>query len=271
MFPISMPPPSSRSANSSRHRNKSRGNDRAGDRSPRPVFGRKVERRRPRGRRLLRLAAYVLLIGLLLPVPFVVAYRFVPPPITMLQAIRSLGGAALDKHWVPLDRISPALPRAVIASEDEKFCTHHGFDWVAMNNAYRAWRAGREPKGASTITMQVAKNLFLWPGRSVVRKGFEAYLTVLLEFFWDKHRVMEVYLNVIEWGDGIYGADAAAHHYFNKPSSALTAQEAALLAAVLPNPRDWSPVHPTQYIGERAAAIRVDMPAMQVPSPNGCR
>jgi monofunctional biosynthetic peptidoglycan transglycosylase len=257
MFPKSMPP-SSRSAP-------------AADRSPRQRFGRKVVRRRPRGRRLLRWVLYALLIGLLLPVPFVIVYRFVPPPITTLQVIRWIGGAALDKHWEPLDRISAALPRAVIASEDEKFCTHHGFDWVAMNNAYRAWRAGREPKGASTITMQVAKNLFLWPGRSVIRKAFEAYLTVLLEFFWDKHRIMEVYLNVIEWGDGIYGADAAAHHYFNKPAAALTAQEAALLAAVLPNPRDWSPVHPTQYIGERADAIRADMPAMQVPAANGCR
>jgi monofunctional biosynthetic peptidoglycan transglycosylase len=162
------------------------------------------------------------------------------------------------------------LPRAVIASEDEKFCTHHGFDWVAFDNAYRDWRAGREPKGASTITMQVAKNLFLWPGRSVLRKGIEAYLTVLLELLWDKHRIMEVYLNVIEWGDGIYGADAAAHRYFNKPASALTPQEAALLAAVLPNPREWSAVRPTPYIAERAAAIREDMPAMAVPSAITC-
>lgn len=228
-------------------------------------------RRRPRGRRLLRLALLIVLVGLLLPVPFVVAYRFVPPPITSLMVIRWLGGTPIDRHWVQLDRISAALPRAVIASEDEKFCTHHGFDWVAVNNAYRAWRAGREPKGASTITMQVAKNLFLWPGRSVIRKGVEAYLTVLLEFFWDKHRIMEVYLNVIEWGDGIYGADTAAHHYFNKAASGLTTQEAALLAAVLPDPRDWSPIHPTQYIGERAAAIRADMPAMAVPSDNSCR
>jgi monofunctional biosynthetic peptidoglycan transglycosylase len=228
-------------------------------------------RRNPRGRRWLRLGLWAVLIVLLLPVPFVIAYRFVSPPITPLMMIRSLGGATLDKHWVPLDRISATLPRAVISSEDEKFCTHHGFDWVAFNNAYRAWRAGREPKGASTITMQVAKNLFLWPGRSVIRKGIEAYLTVLLEFFWDKHRIMEVYLNVIEWGDGIYGADAAAHHYFNKPASGLTAQEAALLAAVLPDPRDWSPVRPTQYIAERAADIRADMPAMAVPSATGCR
>jgi monofunctional biosynthetic peptidoglycan transglycosylase len=241
------------------------------DRSPRQTFGRKIVRHRPRGRRLLRLALFVPLIGLLAPVPFVIAYRFVSPPITPLMVIRWLGGTPIDRHWVPFDRISAALPRAVISSEDEKFCTHHGFDWAAFNNAYRDWRAGREPKGASTITMQVAKNLFLWPGRSVIRKGIEAYLTVLLESFWDKRRIMEVYLNVIEWGDGIYGADAAAHRYFKKPASALTTPEAVLLAAVLPNPRAWSPVHPTPYIAERAASIRDDMPGMTVPSANSCR
>jgi len=242
---------------------------RSADRSPRQNVGRKAVRH-PRSR-LLRFALRMVLIALLLPVPFVIAYRFVPPPITPLMAIRSLGGAPLDKHWVPLDRIAAALPRAVIASEDEKFCTHHGFDWTAFENAYRDWRAGREPKGASTITMQVAKNLFLWPGRSVIRKGIEAYLTALLELLWDKHRIMEVYLNVIEWGDGIYGADAAAHRYFRKPASALIAQEAALLATVLPNPREWSPPRPTQYIAERAATIREAMPAMAVPSATGCR
>jgi len=241
------------------------------ERSPRQAFGRKiVRRRRPLGRRVLWLAIRLVLIALVLPVPFVIAYRFVPPPITSLMVIRALEGAPLDKHWVPLDRIAAALPRAVIASEDEKFCTHRGFDWVAFDNAYRDWRAGREPKGASTITMQVAKNLFLWPGRSVLRKGIEAYLTVLLEFFWDKHRIMEVYLNIIEWGDGLYGADAAAHRYFNKPAAALTAAEAALLAAVLPNPRAWSPARPTPYIAERAASIREDMPAMAVPSTTTC-
>ena len=244
---------------------------RSADRSPRQPFGRKVGRPRPLGRRLRRFILFAILLALLLPVPFVLAYRFVPPPITPLMVIRSLGGAPLDKHWLPLERVAAALPRAVIASEDEKFCAHHGFDWAAFNNAYRDWRAGREPKGASTITMQVAKNLFLWPGRSIVRKGIEAYLTVLLEFFWDKHRIMEVYLNVIEWGDGIYGADAAARRYFNKPASALTPQEAALLAAVLPNPREWSPARPTPYIGERATNIREDMPAMAVPSATGCR
>jgi monofunctional biosynthetic peptidoglycan transglycosylase len=244
---------------------------RVADRSPRQNVAPRLARRRPRGRRLLRFALRVVVIALVLPVPFVIAYRFAPPPITPLMVIRSASGASLEKHWLPLERIAPTLPRAVIASEDEKFCAHHGFDWTALKNAYRDWRAGREPKGASTITMQVAKNLFLWPGRSVIRKGVEAYLTVLLELLWDKRRIMEVYLNVIEWGDGIYGADAAAHRYFRKPASALTPEEAALMAAVLPNPREWSAARPTQYLAARAAAIRADMPAMAVPSATGCR
>jgi monofunctional glycosyltransferase len=227
--------------------------------------------RRGGGRRGWRqLILLVVLIGLLLPVPFVIAYRFVPPPMTSLMLIRSLEGAGLHKDWEPLARISPNLLRAVIASEDEKFCFHHGFDWDAEQAAFDDWRAGREPKGASTITMQTAKNLFLWPGRSVVRKGFEAYITVLLEFFWDKHRIAETYLNVVEWGDGIYGAEAAAHSFFGKPAAALSVQEASLLAAVLPNPRRWSPVRPTAYIADRAATIRARM-AEVTTSGAGCR
>ena len=232
-------------------------------------------RRRYGGRRLRRrglwMALYAIMIALVLPVPIVIAYRFVPPPITALMAIRSFQGAALHRHWVPLERMSPSILHAVVASEDERFCVHHGFDWQAIDNAWRDWRSGREPKGASTITMQTAKNLFLWPGRSLLRKGVEAYLTVLIEFFWDKHRIIETYLNVIEWGEGIYGVDTAAHVYFGKPAAALTAQEAALLAAVLPNPREWSPAQPTAYIAERAAIIRERMGAMAVPNGTTCR
>lgn len=227
--------------------------------------------RRGLRRRGLRIVLYAALIALALPVPLILAYRFVPPPITALMAIRSLEGAPLRRHWVPLERMSPAILHAVVASEDEKFCAHHGFDWQAIDNAWRDWRAGREPKGASTITMQTAKNLFLWPGRSLLRKGIEAYLTPLIELFWDKRRIIETYLNVIEWGDGIYGVDTAAHVYFGKPAAALTAQEAALLAAVLPNPREWSPARPTAYIAERAASIRERMPAMTVPNGATCR
>lgn len=243
-------------------------------RPPRQTFGRRVVRRRSARdplRRGLQIAAWVVVIGLVLPVPFVIAYRFVPPPISALMIIRSLGGAALHRQWVPLARISPNLMRAVVASEDEKFCFHHGFDWQAEQAAFDAWRAGREPKGASTITMQTAKNLFLWPGRSVIRKGIEAYITVLLEFFWSKHRIIETYLNIVEWGNGIYGAETAARTFFGKPASALSPQEAASLAAVLPDPRQWSPVRQTPYIAERAAIIRERMADMAVPNATSCR
>jgi monofunctional biosynthetic peptidoglycan transglycosylase len=217
-----------------------------------------------------RILLFVVLILVGLPAALILVFRVVPPPVTALMLIRFAEGEPLQHRWVPLDHISPALQRAVVASEDEKFCSHHGFDWQAMDTAWRDWRAGRDPKGASTITMQTAKNLFLWPGRSVIRKGFEAYLTVLIELMWDKHRIIEVYLNVIEWGDGLYGAETAGHTFFNKPATALTAQEAALLAAVLPNPRRWSPAQPTSYIAERAATIRERMSGAAIPGP-GCR
>ncbi|HKT20056.1 MAG TPA: monofunctional biosynthetic peptidoglycan transglycosylase [Stellaceae bacterium] len=216
--------------------------------------------------------AYIVAAVLVLPVFAVVAYRFVPPPITPLMVIRAAGGAPIRQHWVPLARISPALIRAVVASEDETFCFHHGFDWNQLGEAWDEWRAGRAPRGASTISMQTAKNLFLWPGRSVVRKGIEAYFTALIELFWSKQRIIEAYLNEIEWGNGIYGAETASRVYFGKPASALTAREAALFAAVLPNPRRWSPAHPDAYIEERAATIEARMPAMAVPSVRGgCR
>jgi monofunctional biosynthetic peptidoglycan transglycosylase len=254
-FPILSAPPEERRSRKSPDRSNPR---------------RRVPARR-RGTRALRFVLWAVLIALLLPVPVVIVYRFVPPPITALMAIRSLAGAPLHQHWVSLDRIAPAMVRAVVASEDEKFCFHHGFDWQALDNAWRDWRAGREPKGASTISMQTAKNLFLWPGRSLLRKGIEAYLTVLIEFFWDKHRIIETYLNVIEWGNGVYGAETAAEHYFGTPAAALSPQEAALLAAVLPDPRAWSPIQPTPYIAERAAIIRERMAEVTVPNAATCR
>jgi monofunctional glycosyltransferase len=229
----------------------------------------KDRRRKPR--RLRRIAAYIVLLVLLLPAFAILAYRFVPPPVTPLMVMRWAAGAPIRQRWVPLARISPALIRAVVASEDEKFCFHRGFDWDALGEAWNEWRAGRPPRGASTITMQTAKNLFLWPGRSVLRKGIEAYLTVLLELLWSKPRIIETYLNIIEWGKGIYGADMAARFYFGKPASALTVREAALFAAVLPNPRRWSPERPNAYIEARAATIRARMPAVTVPSASGCR
>lgn len=223
------------------------------------------------GRPIARLLAYTLLAMLLLPVLPILVYRFVPPPVTPLMVIRWVEGAPICQRYVPLARISPALIRAVVASEDEKFCFHHGFDWDAEAAAFKEWRAGREPKGASTITMQTAKNLFLWPGRSILRKAIEAYLTVWIEALWSKQHIIETYLNVIEWGDGIYGAEMAAEAHFHKPAAALNAHEAALFAAVLPNPRRWSPENATAYIEDRAATICARMPEVAVPSAGGCR
>lgn len=196
--------------------------------------------------------AAILLLG---PAAILVVYRFVPPPLTPLMVIRYVEGAGIKKNWVPLDRVSPFVPRAVIASEDNLFCEHAGFDWRSMGDAVDDYMEGRRTRGASTISMQTAKNLFLWPGRSFMRKGVEAYLTVLLELLWDKRRIMEVYLNIAEWGDGIYGIDAAARAHFGKRAAALTEREAALLAAVLPNPREWSPARPSAYIAQRARII----------------
>ena len=212
-----------------------------------------------------------LALAVVLSVAPVAIYRGINPPLTPLMLIRKLGdGEPIRMAWVPLPRISPALVHAVVASEDEKFCRHHGFDWVQVNEAWRSFEKGHRMRGASTISQQTAKNVFLWPGRSLIRKGIEAYLTVLIELFWSKPRIMEVYLNVIEWGHGIYGAEAAARSYFGKPAAALSQQEAALLAAVLPNPRRLSAGNPTAYVEERAAAIRARMPGMAVPGTSGC-
>ena len=213
-----------------------------------------------------------LLILVLVTLAPVLLYSVVPPPVTPLMLIRAVAdGAPIRKTWVPLARISPALVRAVVASEDEKFCVHHGFDWLQMREAWHQFVVGhRRPRGASTISMQTAKNVFLWPGRSLLRKGVEAYFTVLIETVWGKARIMEIYLNVIEWGRGIYGAEAASRAYFGHAAASLSPREAALLAAVLPNPRRLSATAPSDYVDGRAATIRARMPAMVVPTSRGC-
>lgn len=203
----------------------------------------------------------------------VVVYKYVPPPITPLMMIRPIEGifsgktVGIDKDWVSYDEISPNIFRAVIASEDKKFLRHDGFDWKAIENAkqYNERQKGKKLRGASTITMQTAKNAFLWQGRNYIRKGLEAYFTVLIEAVWGKKRILEVYVNVIEWGDGVYGVEAASQKYFNKSAKDLSKQEAALLAAVLPNPRRWSPAEPTPYIKKRANGIVGRMGAIALP------
>ena len=182
-------------------------------------------------------------------------YRFVPPPATPLMLIRALGGSGLSRDWEPLERISPALAEAVIASEDTGFCGHGGFDWAAIEDAFEENEVGRRLRGGSTISQQTAKNAFLWPDRSWTRKGAEAWFTLLIESLWSKRRILEVYLNIVEWDDGVYGAEAAAQHHFHKSAAALTRREAALLAVVLPSPRNWSPSHPGSYVARRAGVI----------------
>jgi monofunctional biosynthetic peptidoglycan transglycosylase len=206
--------------------------------------------------RIRHVLVCVALAGLLVPFALLLLYRFVPPPITPLMVIRLTEGQGLRRNWVPLKQIAPALPDAVVASEDNLFCEHWGFDWPELQGEIDAYLAGARARGASTITMQTAKNLFLWPDRSLLRKTFEAWLTPQIELLWPKRRIIEVYLNIVEFGPGVYGADAAARKYFDKPASDLGPREAALLAAVLPNPLEWSPARQTDYLRERARTIR---------------
>jgi monofunctional glycosyltransferase len=191
----------------------------------------------------------------------VVIFKFVPVPFTPLMVIRAIENkfAGKENHfshdWEPIENISPNLQKAVIASEDGTFLSHHGFDFVAMQKAYKGNQRGRKIKGGSTISQQTAKNVFLWQGRSYFRKGLEAYFTVLIELIWGKERIMEVYLNSIEMGDGIYGAQAATQHWYRKDASSLTKIQAAGIAAILPNPRKYSATSSSSYINRRKDKI----------------
>ena len=197
----------------------------------------------------------------------VVALRFLPVYFTPLMFIRCYQQVSdgeelkLSHHWVPLEEISPSMPVAVMGSEDAKFLKHHGFDFEAIEYAAKRNREHPEKRklGASTISQQTAKNVFLWPGRSWVRKGFEVYFTALIELFWSKERIMEVYLNSIEMGPGIYGVDAVAHEHFNTDAASLNRSQCALIAATLPNPRKFSSKHPSKYMLKRQAAILRNM------------
>jgi len=197
----------------------------------------------------------------------VAVLRFVPVWFTPLMFIRLAQQATegreltLHHHWVPLEEIAPSLPTAVMASEDARFQEHHGFDYKAIEHA--AMRNIKHPKknklGASTISQQTAKNVFLWPGRSWVRKGFEVYFTTLIEVMWSKERIMEVYLNSIEMGDGIYGADAVAEHHFQTTADQLTKGQCALIAVSLPNPRRMNSARPSAYMLKRQKRILREM------------
>ncbi|HTI67992.1 MAG TPA: monofunctional biosynthetic peptidoglycan transglycosylase [Caulobacteraceae bacterium] len=216
-----------------------------------PVAGGRKRRRWLKG-----VAIAFLLVAVLIPILSAATYRFVPPPVTYLMIERLAQGYGLHKRWRPLSAISPALPQAVIAAEDAKFCEHHGFDIDAIRQAMRAnQRRPNQVRGGSTISQQTAKNVFLWNGRSYLRKGLEAYFTLLIEALWGKRRILEVYLNVAEWGPGTYGAEAAAQRYFKVSAAKLNREQAARLAAILPSPLRWKAVQPGPYVARRSRRI----------------
>jgi monofunctional biosynthetic peptidoglycan transglycosylase len=202
------------------------------------------------------------LVGLLLAL--VVLYRWVDPPASTLILGQRLAGTPITQRWVPLERISPNLIAAVVLSEDGAFCRHRGVDWGELKEAIESANDGIA-RGGSTISMQVVKNLFLWPSRNYVRKALEIPLTYVIEAAWSKQRILEIYLNIAEWGPGIFGAEAAARYHFGVNAGALSAQQAAFLAAVLPSPRRYAPGRITPYVAGRIDTILARMPAAQIP------
>ena len=209
-----------------------------------------------RALRWLVLAVVILIAGLILGL---LAYRVLPVPSTLMLG-RWLTLQPVERQWVPLTQISPALVRAVIASEDQRFCSHAGVDWIELNAVLDD--EDGPSRGASTLTMQTAKNVFLWPGRSYLRKGLEIPLALAIDFAWPKPRIIDVYLNVAEWGEGIFGAEAAAQYYFKKPAARLSGAEAARLAGALPNPILRNPARPSRAL--QAAAGRVQRRVAQL-------
>jgi len=195
----------------------------------------------------------------------VVVYKWVPVPITPLMLIRDVEqfkndkGVIMEHDWVPLEDISPKLQLAVVCSEDQNYLKHFGVDWGAIQKAMKENEKGKRVRGGSTITQQTAKNVFLWQGRSYLRKGLELWFTLLIEVFWSKERIMEVYLNSIEMGNGIYGAEAAAQHWFHKSAKKLSKDEAAAIAAILPNPLRYKANPANGYISGRKAWIKQQM------------
>lgn len=213
----------------------------------------------------LKILLKIVLGLIILSVLTTLMFRWVAVPLTPLMLIRcweqkSDGKDMTLKHdWVAMEEISPKLQLAVVCSEDQNYLKHYGFDWGAIEKAMKANEEGKKLRGGSTISQQTAKNVFLWQGRSYVRKGLEAYFTLLIETFWSKERIMEVYLNSIEMGPGVYGAEAAARYWFKKPAKNLTKDECAAIASILPNPLKYSANPPSTYIAKRKAWIKQQM------------
>lgn len=220
-------------------------------------------------RRILRFIKFAAIIFFASSILSIVIFRWVNPPVTPLMLIRSIQQKfdgkemKLKKQWVNYDKISPNIVQALVTSEDQKFKDHFGFDFKAIEKVQELNEKENEvKKGGSTISQQTAKNVFLWPNRDWIRKGFETYFTFLMEVFWSKKRIMEVYLNIIEMGDGIYGIEAASQEYYKKSADKLTKREAASIAAIVPAPRKWSPIAPSPRVKHKIQWILAKMPAI---------
>lgn len=223
--------------------------------------------------RLIKLCYRMAIILPAFSITLVYIYSILPIPVTPVMAGRIVEGLidgkfiGINKSWTNYDNISPHVFRAFISGEDRRFLRHHGIDWRAVQSAqrYNEIYKGRKERGASTLTMQTAKNAFLWHSRNYIRKALEAYFTFLIEPVWGKKRILEVYANVVEFGEGIYGVEEASQEFFGKQAIDLNRRQAALLAAVLPNPHRWSPAKPTKYINKRVAFIQGRMGGIALP------
>ena len=219
---------------------------------------------KPCPRRWLWAAAFGLLMLVVLPVVVILPWRWIDPPTSSFISRARAEGLEIRQEWVEWEDLSPYLPIAVVAAEDQNFPQHHGFDFKSIQAALTD--GGERQRGASTLSQQVVKNLFLWSGHSWVRKGIEAYLTGFLEALWPKRRILEIYLNVAEFGPGVFGAEAAAREFFDKSASELTRRQAAALAAVLPSPKRYSALQPSSYVEERVTWILRQMKQLGGPS-----
>ena len=222
--------------------------------------------------RILKWIGIALFVLVVLSVLQVALLRFINPPFTVITAwerIRNMGSgkqAASINKWRPLNEIAPHIRKAVLAGEDQRFLSHNGFDFMEINEAMRDMVSRKGFRGASTISMQTARTVFLWPARSLWRKILEAYYTVLVEIFWSKERILEIYLNTVDWGKGIMGVEAASRTYFHISSAHVSRRQAALLAAILPSPHRWSPTNPSPYVLKRQRRILRDTKKMPLVS-----
>ena len=229
-------------------------------------------------RYLKRLIIYIILFFLTYSVSTTLLFRFIPVTVTPLKVVRLFEnlheeGLTIHSNWVPLKKINPTMVQAVVATEDNNYLTHNGFDWEAIKKAYNENREGDRLRGGSTISQQTAKNVFCLPSRTWVRKGFEAYYTLLIETFWSKRRIMEVYLNVIETGENMYGVEAPARHVYGKTAEELNRHEASMIATVLPNPIRMKLANPSSYMMRRSAQVRSLMnklPVIDFDHPENC-